>query len=171
MTVWIWSDLHLWHKNIIAYEERPFDTVEDMNQEIANNWKTLVGKNDIIFNLGDVSFTNKEITSKFIQDMPGQKYLILGNHDRARTVSWWRDVGFDFVSPYPIIYEGFYILSHESVYINSKMPYVNIYGHSHREKTNNPRKLNICVENFSYKPVNFEDIKQHFVNLEGKTNE
>jgi calcineurin-like phosphoesterase family protein len=54
------SDMHFGHKNIMLYEVRPFKSVEDMDNSIIQNWNKVVGKNDKVFVLGDVSFYNKE---------------------------------------------------------------------------------------------------------------
>ena len=94
--------------------------------------------------------------------MPGHKILIMGNHDQEKSIQWWMDVGFDEVYPYPILWDKFFILSHESVYVNHKMPYVNIHGHMHNEISNNPRKVNVSVENTDYAPVLFSRIKEKF---------
>jgi len=161
MAVYIWSDFHLWHENIIKYENRPFKDVIEMNKTILENWRNTISSQDIVFNLGDVGFGNKENLS-VIKNMPGHKILILGNHDKSRSAKWWLDVGFDEVYRYPIIYEEFYILSHEPLYINDHMPYVNLHGHTHSEPPGNKYKLNMCVEHTDYKPVPFENIKKHF---------
>ena len=43
---WIWSDLHLHHKNIIRYCHRPFQSVEAMNEALLAAWKQTVGEAD-----------------------------------------------------------------------------------------------------------------------------
>jgi calcineurin-like phosphoesterase family protein len=159
MKTWIWSDLHLGHKNIIKYCNRPYNDEMEMNIALLNNWENTVHKNDTIINLGDVAFHgNREWLMKQIQDMPGHKILILGNHDRQRSIKQWREIGFDDVYKYPIIYKDFYILSHEPVYINEHMPYVNIHGHTHQESSNNPQKVNVSVECIDYKPIDIQTI-------------
>ena len=55
------SDYHLFHKNIISYDNRPFDNVEEMNQTLLDNWNSHVGKDDEVFFLGDLSFENKGV--------------------------------------------------------------------------------------------------------------
>ena len=167
MNIYIWSDLHLYHANIIEYEDRPFSSLEEMNAALLENWQKTVKSNDIIFNLGDFMFnTKKDIVNNILQQMPGHKILVLGNHDKHKSVKWWLDAGFNEVYKYPIIYEGFYILSHEPLYVNKSMPYINIHGHIHGQKYEGNQYVNVSIEHIDYKPVNFEEIKKKFVNFE-----
>lgn len=169
MAVYIWSDLHLNHDNIRLYEKRPFDSEEAMNQAIIRNWKTTIKKGDIILNLGDVSWRlNKEWMSKTIRNLPGYKVLVLGNHDRGKSLKWWMDVGFDEVYKYPIIYENFFILSHEPMYVNDTMPYVNIHGHTHGETLSSNQHWNVSVERQGYKPMLFEKIRAYYTPAQGE---
>ena len=52
---WIWSDLHLYHKNIIRYCSRPFQSVEAMNEALLAAWKETVGEDDTIICGGDIA--------------------------------------------------------------------------------------------------------------------
>lgn len=158
MKTWIWSDLHISHYNVIEYESRPFQTVEEMNNHFIDNSK-IVKKQETIFNLGDVSFKlNKDKLRSIITQMPGYKVLILGNHDRSKSVKWWESVGFNEVSKYPIIYKDFFILSHEPVYLNKHMPYVNIHGHTHSNNFEGSNYINVSVDRLGFKPALLNDI-------------
>lgn len=75
------SDLHLNHKNIIKYCNRPFSSVEEMNEAIINNWNKVVPEDGIVFILGDFCFGGKDKWQNFYNQLNGKKYLILGNHD------------------------------------------------------------------------------------------
>ena len=99
------ADTHFGHKNIIEYENRPFLTTEEMDNALIVNWNKTVKKTDKIF--------------------------ILGNHDKDYSYAWWNSSGFDMVCAYPIIIDEWFILSHEPLYTNTNMPYVNIFGHVH----------------------------------------
>jgi len=159
MAEYIWSDLHLSHKNIISYCNRPFETVEQMNETLLNNWRNTVGKNDTIFNLGDFCFNwNGQFLKQTLEKLPGYKVLILGNHDRRYKIQWWQDIGFDEVYPYPVIYKKWYILSHENVFLNEQLPYINIHGHLHQNSLDAKCYVNVCVENTSYKPILLDSI-------------
>ena len=163
MAEFLWSDLHLFHDNILKYCDRPFENVEEMNKTILKNWKEIITKYDKLFCLGDFSFNrNTEQLQKLIQNLPGYKILIMGNHDRRKSVKGWLECGFNEVYAYPIIYKDFYIMSHEPVFINSHMPFVNIYGHLHNNSIDNPQMINVCVEKLDYKPILFEEIEKRF---------
>lgn len=158
--VFMISDMHFGHQNIMKYENRPFANVDEMDSTIINNWNNTVKKDDKVFVLGDVSFYNKEKTTEIIKKLNGYKFLILGNHDNARSINWWKETGFDEVIKYSIIYNEFYILSHEPVYLNENMPYANIHGHIHHLKYDSKQFFNVSVECINYTPINFEDIKK-----------
>ena len=36
--IWFTSDPHYDHKNILRFNERPFNTIESMNEALINNW-------------------------------------------------------------------------------------------------------------------------------------
>lgn len=157
------SDHHFGHKHIIDFESRPFSDVEQMNVRMIELWNSVVSKEDKVFHLGDFSFLNREKTKEIIAQLHGYKILIMGNHDRGRSRSWWLDAGFHEVSEYPIVYGGFYFLSHEPMYINKHMPYVNIHGHIHGQKYEGDQYINVSVEQWGYQPVWFEKIKEMVV--------
>jgi len=159
MKTFIWSDLHLGHANIIKYAERPFKDVHEMDKTLIKNWRETVGSKDKIINLGDVYYNKSmEQITKIIKNCPGYKILIKGNHDK-RSTGFYRSIGFHEVYRYPIIYDKYWILSHNNVYINDSMPYANIHGHYHQVSFNNPKLINVSVELTDYKPVLLEDIK------------
>lgn len=153
------SDMHFGHENIIKYENRPFINAIEMDNNIIKNWNATIKANDKVFVLGDVSFYDKEKTKAILDKLNGVKVLVLGNHDNARSTEWWYEVGFDEVYKYPIIYDNFYILSHEPVYLNENMPYGNIHGHIHHLKYDSKQFFNVSVECINYTPIKFEDIK------------
>lgn len=58
-----------------------FRSTQEMDNFILDNWESRVTNNDHVYILGDLfdrSFQNPE---SYFPRMPGQKYLILGNHD------------------------------------------------------------------------------------------
>lgn len=166
--VFFTSDHHFGHKRIIDFESRPFIDVEQMNKVMIENWNAVVSPADKVFHLGDFSFLNKELTRAIVEELNGYKILILGNHDRGRSRKWWLEAGFDEVSEFPLIYKDFFFLSHEPLYMNKHMPYVNVHGHIHGQKYEGSNHFNVCVEHWHYKPLTFEQIRDTVVVSEGE---
>lgn len=157
--VFIISDHHFGHAGIMDYESRPFKSVEEMTQVMIEKWNSVVSKEDKVYHLGDFSFLNKEKTRDITGKLNGYKILLMGNHDRGRSRSWWLDAGFDEVMEQPIVLGGFFFLSHEPMYMNKHMPYANIHGHIHGQKYAGTQYINVSVEQWDYTPVDFETIK------------
>ena len=61
MNYFFTSDLHLGHKNIIKYCNRPFSSLEEMNRIIIRRWNERVKVEDIVFVIGDFCFRNSSI--------------------------------------------------------------------------------------------------------------
>lgn len=74
------SDLHLNHANVIKYCNRPFSSVEEMNEMLIKNWNEVVGPDDIVYCLGDFTMASKPVAD-FTNRLNGTKYLVPGNHD------------------------------------------------------------------------------------------
>lgn len=74
------SDLHFWHKNILAYDNRPFKNVEEHDAALIDNWQR-VNASDDVWILGDISWYDAEKTESILRQLPGKKHLCAGNHD------------------------------------------------------------------------------------------
>ncbi len=97
MEIFVISDTHFFHENIIKFEDRPLD----FNEIIVNNWNSIIQPQDLVIHLGDVIFgLNKEIElPKMMSRLNGKKILCRGNHD-PKDALWYLDKGFDFVCDY-----------------------------------------------------------------------
>ena len=167
--VWFIADLHFNHKNIIKYCNRPFMTVEEMNEALIKNWNSVVKDEDIVFMLGDFAFASRTNIIEISKKLNGKKTIVLGNHDRIGP-QFYYDGGFEFVNKYPIIYKEVFILSHSPMFMQEDGIYINIYGHVHDNPVYpNYTKESFCVsaERINYTPINFKDIISKLKNLRG----
>lgn len=74
------SDHHFYHKNIIAYCNRPFKDVEHMNEMLVQYWNETVSPEDTVYYLGDFSLARRPV-ELFLPRLNGKKHLVTGNHD------------------------------------------------------------------------------------------
>lgn len=81
VNVWFTSDLHFGHKNILKYCNRPWNTVEEMDQGLLDNWNSVVQEDDIVFDLGDFAFASSKRWKEILGRLRGKHYLVLGNHE------------------------------------------------------------------------------------------
>ena len=154
------ADLHFGGEEIVRYENRPFGNVKEMENYMIKQWNSIVTKEDTVYVLGDFS-TNQsaEEDSRILKELSGRKILVMGNHDQHRSQKDWRTIGFEECSMWPILYQDFFLLSHEPLYLNSNMPYANFYGHVHGNDTYRTiasQSACVCVERWEYTPVSFE---------------
>lgn len=82
MNTFFIADLHLGHKNILSYDNRPFTDIETHDNYIISKWNETVGFDDEVWLLGDVSWHSSTKTIDFLKNLNGIKHLIIGNHDK-----------------------------------------------------------------------------------------
>ena len=111
-TVFFTADPHFGHTNIIRYENRPFASAEEMDQELIRRWNETVSPEDTVYLLGDFSFYGKEKSTEILSALQGHIRLVMGNHD-TRSTQWYRDCGFEEVYDCPILFESFWLLSQQ----------------------------------------------------------
>ena len=128
---------------------------------MMNYWNDIINSEDIVWHLGDVCFKwNKERTANFIMHLNGRKKLILGNHDKSRSITWWKDVGFEEIFDKPVRYNDNFIFSHEPMFVVPDRM-INVHGHIHEKKIDlpNPEKyINVSVEQIDYRPKSLSEV-------------
>lgn len=158
--VWVWSDVHFGHKNIIKYSDRPFPDVETMDERLIENFNKYVHPNDVSIWVGDVGFYRPDLTKQLVRRCNGHKILVVGNHDMVK--KRFPDIGFHesyllYHMPLP---EVDLVFTHYPM-TNLPKPIVNIHGHLHinSERIDSDQHINVCCEFYDYRPLNlFEEI-------------
>jgi calcineurin-like phosphoesterase family protein len=178
-SVFLTSDTHFGHVNICNFTNydgspvRPWDSVEEMDEEMVKRWNETVGPKDKVYHLGDVVINRKSL--QILDRLNGDKVLIKGNHDifpLKDYVKYFRDI-----RAYHVM-NGF-ILSHIPVHKDSIARFgANIHGHTHGNRVRKLRGVNVktgellysdvidpdyfcvCVEQTDYTPIAFEDVIQ-----------
>jgi len=167
------SDYHLDHKNIIKYCDRPYGSVNEMNEEIIRNNNSIVGVNDNLYIPGDMFFCNATKAVNFLKRMNGKKHLILGNHDSViRKNRALFEEHFEFIGDYleiriddPSATQGRQLicLSHYAfkVWNGSHRSSWQLYGHSHGSLPDDPNALqmDVGVDCNNYFPFSYSEIK------------
>ena len=88
MTIRYIADMHFDNDSIIAYDNRPFDSVEEMNEALIANWNRVVtDPEDLTWILGDFCAGDAARWRELLSRLNGRKALILGNHDDPASVS------------------------------------------------------------------------------------
>lgn len=159
---WLISDTHFGHKNMINFVDsnnnriRPFESVEEVDQLMINNWNSLIKQGDRVYHLGDVCIQRKDL--EILKSLNGRKCLIKGNHDIFKLKDYIPY--FDDVRAYKVFPEQGIICSHVPIHpaqLKHRFKF-NVHGHLHTNKIEDPQYINICVENTDYRPISFEDI-------------
>ena len=81
--VFFTSDTHFSHENIIKYCNRPFSSVEEMNETIITNWNNVITPNDTVFHLGDFGFGTEDEMATIKSRLNGKIEFIFGSHDKS----------------------------------------------------------------------------------------
>ena len=154
--IWVISDTHFNHGNIIGYCNRPFQSVEEMNDTMIKNWNSTVKDGDIVYHLGDVYMGKRP---EFLRNLKGRKRHILGNHDNGKHQLLGNV--FEKILVWRMFPEFGLLLTHVPVHPNTlqeKCP-KNVHGHIHEKDSYGANYVNVSVERVNYTPVNIESLR------------
>lgn len=160
---WFTSDHHFGHNNIIKYCNRPFETVEEMNETMIENWNSLVKKNDIVYHLGD--FTMNSDPMPYISRLKGKVHLILGNHDKqahraARYWQWTKTTSIVKLVDHTITLCHYPMLT----WLKSCYNEWSLFGHVHGRIDGVGKSLDVGVDCNDFSPVNLDTISEKMKN-------
>lgn len=89
------SDLHLGHQNCLQLDNRPFQSLYEMQKSLVKRFNSVLSEDSIIYFLGDMGLGKQDDITQFLNEIKGTKVLLLGNHDKGMFSSY--NQGFDVV--------------------------------------------------------------------------
>jgi calcineurin-like phosphoesterase family protein len=175
--VFLVSDTHFGHAGVCRFMRedgvtklRPWDSPEEMDEEMVRRWNERVRPNDKVYHLGDVVINRRALPT--LARLNGDKVLIRGNHDIFPDVEYGKY--FRELRAYHVM-NGM-ILSHIPVHEASLGRFgTNIHGHLHASRVKRARGVDArtgetlysneidtrywcaCVEQTDFTPILFED--------------
>ena len=151
--IWLTSDQHYDHKNIIEYCHRPFGSVDHMREVLIANHNDCVGVNDTVYHIGDFSLKPATV-EKVLPRLNGTHVLVFGNHDRVERAAAYS--GFLEVLDSTELWGGFQLMHNPAdAHPDSKRPV--FHGHVHNSWKTRGRFLNVGVDVWAYKPVSLAE--------------
>lgn len=176
------GDTHFGHANVIDYTKRPFRDANGkpdaraMDEALVERWNAVVQPSDCIYHLGDFALTRAEQIDHLLTRLHGQKFLILGNHDKTIRASGYLQKHFTWVRELAEIKiedadtpRGVQsiVLCHYSMRVWNKSHYGawQLYGHSHGSLPDIPHLLSTDVgtDTNNYTPLSYEEVKARMV--------
>lgn len=166
---WFSSDWHLGHGNVIKFSERPFQSVQEMDDTILENMFSKLNRGDIFYFLGDLSWSKPSYEKAFRSIPDGVDFhWILGNHDnkgwkqyktKTASISNFKEIK---IGNNPVTLCHYPMLTWNKSHYNAWM----LFGHHHNkshgfehilEKTVG-KMLNVNCEFNDYKPYSELDV-------------
>lgn len=186
MTTFFTADLHFGHVRIIELCNRPFDSVEEMNETLVDNWNDKVTDEDIVWILGDLALGKLDDSLAYVAMLKGDKRLIPGNHDRVwggyskkngvvkpEDTARYEAAGLKIYGRgEPFVHENGWTLchfpdigdSHDGDRFTSwrpappRKPGVIVHGHVHEKWLTNGPRINVGVDVWDFEPVSEDEV-------------
>lgn len=168
---WFISDTHFFQANMLKFVDsdghrtrREFPhpdedhtALHQMHEKMVANWNNVVGANDYVYHLGDVTMQYHAAFNGLMSRLKGKKRLIVGNHDKIwnpNLMRWFEKAE---------VWKGF----KESNFTATHFPHrleslrdgaFNVHGHIHRAHLEDLHYINVSVEVRDYTPVHMDTI-------------
>ena len=166
--IWFSADFHLSHVNIIKYSNRPFKSIEEMDQALINNLMNHVNSGDVLYYLGDLTFKEKIAQDFFELTKNIEIHYIIGNHDSQEVIKLARDHCSSVSNLMDIIIERQPItLCHYAMRVWNKSHFNawQLFGHSHSKLSPLGKQYDVGVDNNNFCPISFTQLKKIMKNL------
>lgn len=177
--IYFTADLHLGHENIIRFCNRPFQSVQEMDETIINNWNSVIKTDDLVYFLGDFHMGSRSEFRKYADRLNGSIYFIPGSHDKYPTRNCMIARGgsyFSFNEPIMEINTNLVdeygnkrliVLCHYSMRSWNKSHYASyhLFGHHHGKLEPYGLSFDIGVDTNNFFPYSLDDVEKKMKTL------
>ena len=182
--IFLTSDSHWNHENIIRFCNRPFTSLEEMDKALIDNWNNKVPKDGLVFHLGDFAWGGYNVWKNVREQLNGNIILVKGNHDDKNLTPTAEKELFDFAT-YQLkleiegrkIYLNHYpFLCYCGTYREKDQLIFQAYGHVHsgpfqekgkdneRCKIAFPTQYDVGVDNNDFTPISWYELNEKILN-------
>jgi calcineurin-like phosphoesterase family protein len=184
--VFFTSDFHLFHKNIIRFDNRPFSDVKEMHKTLLQNWNRVVNENDVVIYLGDLAFTKKHEEREvkdFLDNLNGKIHYVLGNHDkygdilkmsRFTSVTDYLEVKISHYKDGKMLQDLFCCM-HYPIFSWNKGHHgsIMVHGHTHMSLSDGEfhktrRIIDVACNGHDYIPISYKEILERMNKIDYK---
>lgn len=127
------ADWHYGHNNAIAFDNRPFVSVDEMNKALIDNWNRVTCDDDTVFVVGDMFWCSTPTAISVLDKLAGRKVLVRGNHDKCKGDKF--KSRFECITDYLELYDSdrHVVLCHYPIvcFKNHFYGWYHLYGHVH----------------------------------------
>ena len=165
MKTYFTADLHVNHAKILQYCNRPFSSVEEMNETLINNWNDRVQPEDTVYHLGDFGWGSVDKLLPIFNRLNGKrKILIKGNHDKEGVKLPWTSIH-DMLEVR--IDNKIYQLSHYPMRSWNKSFHGarHLFGHCHGTLSPHGLSCDVGVDCWKFSPVSTQQLDNIFDKL------
>lgn len=156
MKTYLISDTHFNHTRLCELAGRP----ADFNEQIIKNWQAIVKDDDMVIHLGDVIVGRNGELKSIMEQLPGRKILVRGNHDHEKHL-WYLERGFTVSCDGIILHD--ILFTHEPAEQLPDRVSWNVHGHlhnnDHRMEDGKPLQHfhKLFVLEHHYKPIELNE--------------
>ena len=155
------ADEHYGHENMIRFCNRPYDNVEQMQEDLIARHNSVVRKGDFTWHCGDMFWRTMDLNEcrRILRALNGQHGLVIGNHDESalRIAGMFdavHDTFFD-KSTKPAVFLSHYA---HRVWPKSHDGSYHVYGHTHAVLSDYRRSHDVGVDANKYFPMSFDEL-------------
>lgn len=164
---WYIADTHFGHASIINICQRPFDSIQEHDEALIENWNRTVGEDDVVWFLGDFVYKSSPKLARQIFDRlnGAQKHLLWGNHNTRGPDSRTSTMQLPWTSQQhyaETVDDGTRVcLFHYGMRVWPGMHKgaIHLYGHSHSKLMGTRQCIDVGVDNFGFAPVDIQTIR------------
>ena len=160
MKIFFTSDTFFGRKSIA--HNRGFSSVDEMDDTLIDNWNRRVGKNDVVYHLGNFSWDPISAESSIIH-LQGRIHFIGGSYDQHLSENSLIKAGRHFLLPaISYIPKDLIVLSHWPLLDWPEREVGSIHVHGGSVKTDTIKghvRFNANTENWAFAPIELDTLK------------
>lgn len=180
--IWFTADHHLGHENILSFCNRPFASVDEMNNALVAAWNKVVAPGDTVYHLGDFTLSYRPAAAAFFSRLNGYINIVAPQfHHDKRWIPAVSD-NYNYYSHSSVgdaavdILESLATLEFNPPIALCHFPVAqwdrrhhgawHLHGHSHGNYQGEGKILDVGVDNIAriygeYRPVSLNEVREY----------